>query len=106
MVFDRISQVLDTVEREALRKPATTKDARRKLHTVQKWLAEVVAFPVDWRERVAAVPAAQGLDYALALAGAAMGKRLRLEDPPVAVRRDIPPAFVDPFSGLPDGRLL
>lgn len=85
-----LAQLFDLIEREAAREQGQSAPVRAKRATVRRWLLEVVACPVDWRERVAAVPKGQGVDYALDLIKAATGKRPRLEAPPPPPPQNLP----------------
>ena len=82
MAIETLTQLFDTIEQSALRTKGNSQDVRARKATVAKWLAEVVCCPVDWRERVNAIPPGDGVDYALALINAAAGKRVRLQPPP------------------------
>jgi hypothetical protein len=72
-----LDALFDLIEREAHRPgQGSSASHRAMVETIDAWLGSVIACPVDWRERVAAVPPGQGARYALALADAAAGKRI------------------------------
>jgi hypothetical protein len=85
-----LTQLFDLIESEAVREQGQSAPVRAKRATVRRWLSEVIACPLDWRERVAAVPKAQGVDYALDLIKAATGKRPRLETAPPPPPTNLP----------------
>jgi hypothetical protein len=85
-----IGDLLNRIERHALADDRTTVDVRRKKAVVARFLREAIGLPDGWRERIAAVPAGTGADYALALADAAKGKRVNRDVEPLPLTKTPP----------------